>query len=94
VMYAGRIVEYGTSAQLATAARHPYTRLLFAATPTVASTKEEIISIPGAPPDLRMAIEGCPFYLRCPEHIDYCSTDSPPAVPSENGFAACHLLAS
>jgi oligopeptide/dipeptide ABC transporter ATP-binding protein len=92
VMYAGRIVEYDSSAHLAAAARHPYTRLLFAATPTVTSTKDEIVSIPGAPPDLRKPIRGCPFYPRCPEHIDTCSTESPPAIPSENGYATCHRL--
>jgi peptide/nickel transport system ATP-binding protein len=90
VMYAGQIVEYGAAEQLMTDARHPYTRLLFAATPTVDSTKDEIRSIPGAPPDLRRPIDGCPFCARCPRRVDACATDPPPLVPTESGFALCH----
>lgn len=90
VMYAGRIVEYGSPAQLASMPQHPYTRLLFAATPTIDSTKDEIRSIPGAPPDLRKPITGCPFYPRCPNHADVCLTP-PPLVPqNESAYARCH----
>jgi oligopeptide/dipeptide ABC transporter ATP-binding protein len=90
VMYGGQIVEYDSATHLASAARHPYTRLLFAATPTVESTKDEIRSIAGAPPDLRKPIVGCPFYARCPRRLDVCATDQLPVVPSSRGFALCH----
>jgi peptide/nickel transport system ATP-binding protein len=91
VMYAGRIVEYGTAAELAASPRHPYTRLLFAATPTLESTKDQIESIPGAPPDLRKAIEGCPFYQRCPDHADVCKNGPLPLVATASGFAECYM---
>jgi oligopeptide/dipeptide ABC transporter ATP-binding protein len=90
VMYAGQIVEYGSSAQLESDPRHPYTRLLFAATPTVDSTKDQIESIPGAPPDLHGPIEGCPFRARCPDAAGICAT-VPPPVSTDTGFAACHF---
>jgi oligopeptide/dipeptide ABC transporter ATP-binding protein len=90
VMYAGVIVECRSAAELIAAPRHPYTRMLFAATPTITSNKAEIVSIPGAPPDLRRAIEGCPFAARCPDRAAICSTPPPP-VTTETGFAACHF---
>jgi peptide/nickel transport system ATP-binding protein len=89
VMYAGSIIEYGTSAQLVSNPQHPYTRLLFAATPTIESTADEIKSIPGAPPDLTKEIVGCPFRSRCPDASEVCGTP-PPRVPNATGFAACH----
>jgi peptide/nickel transport system ATP-binding protein len=90
IMYAGRVVEYGDAAQLATAAQHPYTRLLFAATPTIESTRDQIISIPGAPPDLLKPIEGCAFYDRCPDHADICHR-RPRMIATSTGSAACHF---
>jgi peptide/nickel transport system ATP-binding protein len=90
VMYAGRVVELRGADELVAAPRHPYTRKLFAATPTIDSTKDEIASIGGAPPDLRKPIEGCPFYERRPDRADVCHTD-PPIVATPTGFAACHF---
>jgi peptide/nickel transport system ATP-binding protein len=90
VMYAGRIVELRSADELVAAPRHPYTRMLFAATPTIDSTKDEIASIGGAPPDLRKPIEGCPFYERCPDRADICRTD-PPIATTATGFSACHF---
>jgi peptide/nickel transport system ATP-binding protein len=91
VMYAGRIVEYGPSAKLSASPRHPYTQLLFVATPTVKSRKEDIKSIPGAPPDMRLKIDGCPFYDRCPERERVCRMTPPPAVVADDELVACHL---
>jgi peptide/nickel transport system ATP-binding protein len=90
VMYAGQVIEYGTSVQLVSNPQHPYTRLLFAATPTIESSAEEIKSIPGAPPDLTKEIVGCPFRSRCPDATERCTTPPPP-VPNATGFAACHF---
>ena len=63
VMYAGEIVEKGDDVGDLPRAAHPYTRMLFAATPDLLGD-DEVISIPGAPPRLDREILGCPFRPR------------------------------
>ena len=65
VMYAGEIVERGPVDTLYHEPRHPYTRLLFAATPDLDDLDEQVASIPGAPPRLDRPLVGCPFAPRC-----------------------------
>src|SRR3970040_3004624 len=60
VMYAREIVEQGPVDALFHEPRHPYTRLLFAATPELCGNADEVVSIPGAPPRLHPPLEGCP----------------------------------
>jgi oligopeptide/dipeptide ABC transporter ATP-binding protein len=90
VMYAGEIVETGSTDSLYHATRHPYTRLLFAATPDL-YTNEAITSIPGAPPRLDQPVGGCPFQTRCDRAFDPCSTRRPALLQVATGHAAaCH----
>jgi peptide/nickel transport system ATP-binding protein len=91
VMYAGEIVESGAGSALSTTPLHPYTRLLFAATPDI-SVSRQLISIPGAPPQLDSPVIGCPLQPRCDRRFDRCLHDTPQLVEVEHGhLAACHL---
>jgi peptide/nickel transport system ATP-binding protein len=93
VMYAGEIVEHGPVDTLYHAPKHPYTRLLFAATPDLETgPDEEIVSIPGAPPRLDRDLTGCPFAPRCDSVFEPCPTLRPALRELEAGHtAACHL---
>ena len=91
VMYAGEIVERGSVDALFHDPRHPYTRLLFAATPDLHGNGTPV-SIPGAPPRLDQPLEGCPFQPRCDRAFARC-VDERPLLRSLDGerAAACHL---
>ena len=91
VMYAGEIVERGSVDALFHDPRHPYTRLLFAATPDLHGNGTPV-SIPGAPPRLDQPLEGCPFQPRCDRAFARC-LDERPLLRSLDGerAAACHL---
>jgi oligopeptide/dipeptide ABC transporter ATP-binding protein len=79
VMYAGEIVETGPMDALYHAPRHPYTRLLFAATPDLES-RDVVVSIPGAPPRLDQEVDGCPFRPRCDVAFSRCAVQRPHAM--------------
>jgi len=90
VMYAGEIVEAGPTEALYHNPRHPYTRLLFAATPDLYG-HDAVISIPGAPPRLDSEIAGCPFRPRCDVPLDRCRDEHPELRLVDAGHrAACH----
>jgi peptide/nickel transport system ATP-binding protein len=91
VMYAGIVAELGTVDRLFHDPRHPYTRLLFAATPDLYG-KDDVASIPGAPPRLDHEPAGCPFTPRCDRAFSPCPTVTPRLLEVEKGHvAACHL---
>jgi len=92
VMYAGEIVERGPVDALYHDPRHPYTRLLFAATPDLERGDGPVVSIPGAPPRLDRALVGCPFAPRCDRRFEPCGTLRPALRALVDGHAAaCHL---
>jgi len=90
VMYAGRIVEMGTAAQIFAAPRHPYTSALMETIPRLGARVGRLPAIPGAVPDLRALPLGCPFSDRCPLADTGCRAALPPLADQGGGhLAAC-----
>ena len=91
VMYAGKIIERGTSREIYGNPRHPYTIGLLASVPRLdEARKEQLTPIEGMPPDLIALPPGCSFRARCKFAIDKCATEIPPLVEvSEGHTAAC-----
>jgi oligopeptide/dipeptide ABC transporter ATP-binding protein len=86
VMYAGRVVESGTTAEIFADPRHPYTLGLLNSMPRVDSALErELPTIPGSPPSGYLERHGCPFTPRCSFAIDDCRTQDPPLEPIVDG---------
>jgi peptide/nickel transport system ATP-binding protein len=98
IMYAGRIVESGTSTELKRSPRHPYTYGMLNSFPTIHGPRQRMTGIPGSPPDLRELPTGCAFHPRCPLAFAACSTALPllrPVAASGGGQrVACHLYDS
>jgi peptide/nickel transport system ATP-binding protein len=90
IMYAGRIVEDGPSKTLFGKPKHPYTRGLLAATPTLQS--KDITGIPGFMPDLANMAEMCSFSPRCPFVMDRCRVERPRLERVEGEEVACWLF--
>jgi peptide/nickel transport system ATP-binding protein len=91
VMYAGEIVERGRLEAIYHTPGHPYSRMLFAASPDLAGLGEPVLSIPGAPPRLDRAIDGCPFSPRCDSVFDACAVRPRLEQLADDHDAACHL---
>ena len=92
VMYAGEIAETGLVDELYHNPQHPYTRLLFAATPDLYA-EGTVTSIPGSPPRLDRQFAGCPFQPRCDVPMDRCASDHPPLLQLGGGHLAACLRA-
>jgi oligopeptide/dipeptide ABC transporter ATP-binding protein len=88
VMYAGKIVEMGTTLQIFDEPRHPYTRALLRCLPDVGRQRQQLVEIGGQPPDLARLPRGCPFAPRCPERQAICEETYPPAVTTDDGHVA------
>jgi len=90
VMYAGKIMEQGTTREIFKGSFHPYTLGLLNAYPTLEAAKGDIISIPGAPPDLSRDISGCRFQERCPFSTEKCSEEPEPIEVAPGHEVLCH----
>ncbi len=88
VMYAGKIVEMGSTLQVFNEPRHPYTKALLRCLPDVELKRQRLVEIGGQPPDLARLPAGCPFAARCPERQPICEQEYPPSVAIENGHVA------
>lgn len=89
-MYAGQIVEIGPVNDIFYRPLHPYTLGLLRSVPRLDRGQEDLISIPGEPPDLISPPSGCKFHPRCQFASDKCRTDAPPLTEyAPRHFAAC-----
>jgi peptide/nickel transport system ATP-binding protein len=91
VMYAGRLVEIGPAREVVREPRHPYTRLLIAALPSL-RVRGRFTGIPGLPPSLVRPPPGCPFQPRCPSAVARCGDAVPPLLAAGTGRAAACVL--
>jgi len=78
VMYAGRIIEYGSAQDVLMKPRHPYTMGMLASTVQGEARGVDIEAIPGSPPDLRALARGCSFAPRCKFVMPECRAAPPP----------------
>lgn len=74
VMYAGRTMEYGSARDVFYKPVHPYSIGLLNAVPRLDAEGEEMLTIPGNPPNLLRLPKGCPFQPRCPHAMEICSS--------------------
>lgn len=95
VMYAGKIIESGTTEEIITKPKHPYTRGLLNSVPRLEESDDaELIPIDGAPPSLVNLPDACAFMPRCPYACDKCRSSAYPALRQVKGnehYIACHL---
>ncbi len=92
VMYAGRIVEQGTTAEIFRGPRHPYTRFLLSAMVRIDDRKAPLPVVPGVPPSLIDLPDECPFLPRCPKVTNECRQSPAPPLAALDGehLAACY----
>jgi oligopeptide/dipeptide ABC transporter ATP-binding protein len=88
VMYAGRIVETGTTLEVFNQPAHPYTQALLRCLPDVELKADRLVEIGGQPPDLAQLPRGCPFAPRCDKRQPICEAEYPPAVAIRDGHVA------
>jgi len=92
VMYAGRIVETGTAADIYHRPRHPYTMALLRSVPRLDRPRQARLDpVEGQPPDLTRLDAGCAFRPRCRFATEACATARPSlqAVVAPSHLAAC-----
>ncbi len=93
VMYAGEIVEIGTSEQIfdKTVAHHPYTVGLFGSIPDLKMESKRLTPIKGLMPDPTVQMKGCPFADRCHHCTDKCKERKPDLFTVDGHEVKCHL---
>lgn len=96
ILYGGKVMEEGRVEEIFQEPKHPYTKALLAAIPSMEKDKEEaLVAIEGNPPSILKEFTRCPFYERCKERIDACQDALPEeARLSEMHRVFCHKVSS
>ena len=89
IMYAGRIIEYGTLRDVFNHTRHPYTEGLFNSLPNIRNRSERLKPIPGLMPDPSNLPKGCAFAPRC----RYCTAACLEKRPEDRMVSDTHMVA-
>ncbi|WKZ52508.1 MAG: ABC transporter ATP-binding protein [Anaerolineales bacterium] len=93
VLYAGRVAEIGSAADIFENPQHPYTRGLMNAIPRPGSRGKQMAAIPGAVPSNPGALTGCPFAPRCEFAFERCFVETPPLYElGDTHKSACFLV--
>jgi len=91
IMYAGKIVEIGRTADIFWKPLHPYTKALIESLPRLGD-KSKRVGLSGSPPDLKKPPDGCRFHPRCPYAMLICSRAEPSLREIKEGhYTACWL---
>lgn len=93
VMYAGKIVEYGTTDEIFYEPKHEYTKGLLRSIPRLDSRDHErLVPIEGTPVDMLNPPKGCPFAPRCGAYMKVCLREMPPRTDfSDTHYTQCWL---
>ncbi len=92
IMYAGRIVEIGSTREVLEQPAHHYTEALLESMPTSAEPRgSRLNAISGEPPTVGALPSGCPFNPRCRYAADICRTTEPDLTPRNEGQVACWM---
>lgn len=89
VLYAGKVVEYGSVKEIFNNPRHPYTRGLLNSIPPLEEDVDELNTIEGTVPGPGQMPAGCRFSPRCPLASERCSSCQPGLYKAENSMVSC-----
>jgi len=92
VMYAGEVVELGSTREVFDQSRHPYTQGLMEAFPSLLGAPRGLTGIAGNPPSLVEPPPGCLFAPRCKFAFDTCRVLAPELVERDGHATRCHLV--
>jgi peptide/nickel transport system ATP-binding protein len=92
IMYAGKVMEIGTTVDLFDDPLHPYSQGLIATIPSIARERKRMQGIPGAAPSPLEWPSGCRFHPRCDRAMEVCQQEEPELREVKPGrFVACYL---
>jgi peptide/nickel transport system ATP-binding protein len=94
VLYGGKVMERGETARVLNTPTNPYTMGLKNSFPDIEVHDENLVSIPGSPPERRSSLDGCAFRERCPFAEDVCHSGHPPLHEAGDDAqeSACHFV--